>query len=142
MPEGKERPDGAGKPEGFSGGNMPEGGDMPAAPASSGAKASVSDAPLVIVVSCKAGSELDAGLATQNMSAEAQLLGYGTKIVTSPTMTLNGERQEEFKELLGIPEDMSVASVLLIGKTDEAAYDAVSSATTRNSEDDLVTYIK
>ena len=138
LPEGIEPPEGM--PE-----NMPEKpADASAAPAmdfgsASGAKAGMADAPLVIVISCKEGSELDAGLATQNMSAEAQLLGYGTKIISSPKMTLN---QDTYKEMLGVPEGMSVVCVLLIGNTDTASYDVVSGATTRNSVDEIVSYIK
>jgi len=94
--------------------------------ASGAAKAGIADTPLVIIVSCKDGSALDAGLVTQNMSAEAQLLGYGTKIIASPTIALNGEKQTEYRELLGIPDDMSAVCMLLIGKTDAEAYDAVS----------------
>ena len=131
-----------GKPDGDMP-NMPDG-DMPAPPEanSSGPKAGMSDAPLVIVVSCKPGSDLDAGLATENMAAEAALLGYGTKIVSSPTMALNGEKQDEYRQKLGIPEDMSAVCVLLVGKTDTANFDAVTSATPRNSVEEVVTYIK
>ena len=111
-PEAMEggRPEGMESPEGFApDGTMPEGMDFPAMPegmdfaegqppAAPGGgsmnKAGIADAPLVIVISCKAGSELDAGLACQNMSGVAQLLGYGTKIVTSPTMALNGTDQD------------------------------------------------
>ena len=158
LPESKELPEGMKMPEGMPG-DLPEDLDLPegmpenmpekpadasAAPAmdfgsTSGAKAGMGDAPLVIVISCKEGSELDAGLATQNMSAEAQLLGYGTKIISSPKMTLN---QDTYKEMLSIPEDMSVVCVLLIGRTDTANYDVVSGATTRNSVDEIVSYIK
>ncbi|MBQ9519570.1 MAG: nitroreductase family protein [Firmicutes bacterium] len=92
----------------------------------------------------KDGAELSAGLAVQNMSAEAQILGYGTKILTSPTMALNGENSTEYKALLSIPENQSVAAVLLVGKADsgENNPDALSSATTRNSFDDMVTVIE
>lgn len=75
------------------------------------------------------------------MSAQAQLLGYGTKILSSPKMVLNGNNQAEYKASLGIPEDMSVVCVLLIGKTDTGAYDVVSSATERNPAEDVVTYV-
>ena len=106
-------------------------------------KAGIGDAPLTIVISCKEGSELSAGLAIQNMSAEAQLLGYGTKILTSPTMALNGENQAEYKELLGIPDNQKVAAVLLVGKaaSGEENPDVLSSATARNSFEDTVTVI-
>ena len=105
-------------------------------------KAGIGDAPLTIVISCEEGSEPSAGLAVQNMSAEAQILGYGTKILTSPTMALNGENRDEFKELLSIPEKQSVAVVLLVGKVDaKDGADALSSASSRNSFDDMVTII-
>ena len=103
-------------------------------------KAGIGDAPLTIVISCKEGSEFDAGLAVQNMSAEAQLLGYGTKIMTAPTMALNND---EYKEMLSVPEGQKVAAVLIVGKaaTEEDNPDAVSSATTRNDFPDVVTII-
>ena len=154
LPESKELPEGMKMPEGMPGDlpedlELPEGmperpADASAAPgmdfgSASGAKAGMGDAPLAIVISCKAGSELDAGLATQNMSAEAQLLGYGTKIISSPKMTLN---QDTYKEMLGVPEDMSVVCVLLVGNTDTANYDVVSGATPRNATEEIVSYIK
>ena len=96
-------------------------------------KAGIGDAPLTIVISCNEGSELNAGLAVQNMSAEAQLLGYGTKIMTAPTMALNND---EYKEMLSVPEEQKIAAVLIVGKpaTEEDNPDAVSSATTRSAE--------
>ena len=104
-------------------------------------KAGIGDAPLTIVISCKEGSELDAGLAVQNMSAEAQLLGYGTKIMTAPTMALNND---EYKELLSVPNGQKIAAVLIVGKAANEKYnpDAVSSATARNPFDEVVTQIK
>ena len=103
-------------------------------------KAGIADAPLTIVISCKEGSELDAGLAVQNMSAEAQLLGYGTKIMTAPTMALNSD---EYKEMLSVPEGQKIAAVLIVGKpaTEKDNPDATTSATTRNAFDDMVTII-
>lgn len=103
-------------------------------------KAGIGDSPLTIVISCKEGSEFDAGLAVQNMSAEAQLLGYGTKIMTAPTMALNND---EYKEMLSVPEGQKIAAVLIVGKaaTEKDNPDAVSSATTRNAFNDVVTII-
>lgn len=106
------------------------------------AKAGITDAPLAIVVSCKEGSEFDAGLACQNMSAEAQLLGHGTKIISSPTIALNGEGQQTFRELLGIPEDQSAVAVLLVGmKNTSLDTDAVTAATTRDFAEKVVTKV-
>ena len=145
MSFGGKAPEGADLPEGV---RPPEGSAPPAAPPAGGpggaVKAGVGDAPAAIVISCKDGSELDAGLACQNMSAAAQLMGYGTKILSSPTMALNGEKKEDYKSLLGIPEDQSAVAVLLIGKEDasvDESVDGYTGATARNPLDGLVTYV-
>ena len=132
---------GGGKPADPTSGS--ESGDAAPAESSTGtAKAGITDAPLAIVISCKEGSEFDAGLACQNMSAEAQLLGYGTKIISSPTIALNGEGQETFHELLGIPDDQSAVAVLLVGMVDTSLdADAVTAATTRKDADEVVTKV-
>ncbi|MCD8008759.1 MAG: nitroreductase family protein [Clostridiales bacterium] len=107
-------------------------------------KAGIADVPLAIVVSCKDGSELDAGLATQSMFIEARLLGYGAKIISSPTMVLNGDEKETYQELLGIPSDYSVAAVLLVGYEDtsiDASVEGVTGASVRNDEYYKVTFV-
>ncbi len=119
--------------------------EMPAPAASAKTKAGLTDAPAAIIISCADGSELDAGLACQNMSVEAQLLGYGTKILSSPTIALNGSRQAEFYEQLGVPEGYTVVAVLLIGVEDtsvDTTADTYTGATERNPLDEVVTYIK
>ena len=156
LPEGAERPEppeGAEPPELPQGAEVPEGADIPEAATPSGpekpseggsAKAGIADAPLAIVVSCQAGSELDAGLACQNMAAEAQLLGYGTKILTSPTMVLNGQERETYRELLDIPDDQAAAAVLLIGKEDTSLSeetDGVTGPSVRSAYEDMVTLL-
>lgn len=101
--------------------------------------------PLDIVVSCSTGAELNAGLACQNMSVTAQLLGYGSKIISSPTIALNGEKQEEYRAVLGIPEDYTAVAILLIGYEDttvDQTADTYSGATERNPMADVVTYVK
>ena len=128
--------------DGQADGSAVEPSTLPAGGSDGKAKAGITDAPLAIVVSCKEGSEFDAGLACQNMSAEAQLLGYGTKIISSPTIALNGENQETFRELLGIPDDQSAVAVLLVGVEDTSLdADAVTAATTRNAAEEVVTKI-
>lgn len=148
-PEGMELPEGQELPEGFDGaekGELPEGMSKPSMPAGSAStKAGLTDAPLVIVISCNEGSELDAGLACQNMYVEAQLLGYGAKIISSPTMALNGDRKAEFSEMLGIPEGQSAVAILLVGVEDttvDTTADTYSGATERNPMDDVVTFVK
>lgn len=107
-------------------------------------KAGIGDAPLTIVISCEDGAELSAGLAVQNMSAEAQLLGYGTKILTSPTIALNGENAAEYAELLEIPENQKVAAVLIAGiaESEKDNPDVISSATSRNPIDEVTSIIQ
>ena len=122
---------------------MREGGNQ--AVAGSTSKAGIADAPLVIVISCSDGSKLDAGLACQNMSVAAQLLGYGTKIISSPTLAVNEENQAVYREQLGIPEDQTAAAFLLIGMEDTSAdgrFDAYAGPTARNPLDEMVTYVE
>ena len=135
-----EKPEGMpeGKPEG-----MPEGapaGGMPSAPGGGGsAKASLGDSPAAIII-YKSGSSkspdasFDCGLATQNMVIAASSLGYGVKIVSSPTMTLNGTNHDALCEKLGVDTSMQAVAVLLIGKADTSV-DATSGATTREAFD-------
>ena len=151
-PAGMMPPDDA-MPEGAFPGDMnlelPKGAESPAAPpaapVSGASKAGLTDAPLSIVVSCADGSELDAGLACQNMSVTAQLLGYGTKIISSPTIALNGANQAEYKTLLGIPENQTAVAILLVGWADtsvDESVDGYTGATARNPLNELVTYVK
>ena len=158
--ESMELPEGVQPPEdGDADVELPEGVEPPTAeggesapPAAVGsgdgsgaapAKADITGAPLAIVVSCAEGSELDAGLACQTMSVTAQLLGYGTKILSSPTIALNGEKQEEYRRMLGIPEGYSAVAVLLVGYADSSVdgVDGVTGATERNPLDEQVTYV-
>ena len=137
-----------GTPEGFSGGfpggapeGAPEGaqgGNMPAAPSfGGGAKASLGDSPAAIIIyrndaSKSPDASFDCGLAAQNMVIAASALGYGVKIVSSPTRTLNGENHDALCEKLGVDPSMQAVAVLLIGKADSSV-DATSGATTREA---------
>ncbi len=142
-----EKPEGApaGGSEGFPGGapeGMPQGapgGDMPAAPSFGGgsAKALLGDSPAAIIIYRSGASKspdasFDCGLATQNMVIAASSLGYGVKIVSSPTRTLNGENHDALCEKLGVDPSMQAVAVLLIGKAD-GSVDATSGATTRET---------
>ena len=115
-------------------------GDKPAVPGGSGTKKlSLADAMVAIVVSgatTMSTDSFDCGLACDRMSVAAMALGYGVKIASSPAGGIN----VSFKEQLGIPDDMEAIAVLLIGVVD-ASYDSISSATTRNALDDVVTYV-
>ena len=130
-----EKPEGTpeGAPEGAPGGNMPalsSGGN-------GSAKASVGDSPAAVIIYKNGGSKspdasFDCGLATQNMVIAASSLGYGVKIVSSPTRTLNGENHDALCEKLGVDPSMQAVAVLLTGKADSSV-DATSGATTRES---------
>jgi len=110
----------------------PQGG----APASGGAKASLGDSPLAIIVymdesTASPTPAFDCGLATQNMYLAAVSLGYGAKIVSSPTMTLNGAEHDQICEKLGVDPSMTAVAVLLVGKPDSSGIDGVTGASTR-----------
>ena len=109
-------------------------------------KASLGDSPLAIIVYMNENTSspnpaFDCGLAVQNMYIAASSLGYGAKIVSSPTMSLNGGNHDQICEKLGIDSSLTAVAVLLIGKTDDTV-DAVSSATTRSDLSEKTVIIK
>ena len=119
---------------------------MPKMPASSGAKGGLGDSPVAIIVYMNEGTpspdeRFDCGLATQNMVIAANALGYGAKIVSVPTMTLNGEKHDEICEKLGVDKAYSAVAVLLIGVTDTDA-DGASGASVRSNMDEKVSFIR
>jgi nitroreductase len=106
--------------------------------------AGIADAPLAIVVSRtdeQGNDGFDSGLACAWMAMAAQSLGYGTKIVTSPTIALNGTKRAAYQKKLGIPAGMKAEAVLLVGSRPRQV-DADSGASTRNPYDDMVSRIK
>ena len=113
-------------------------GDMPAAATP---KAGVADAAAAIVISAQTGdfAQFDCGEACGWMNAAARALGYGTKVVAAARNTINASA--ELKATPGIPEDMDVAAILLIGTTDDSI-DGATGATERSAFDDVVTIIK
>ena len=124
-------------------GNAPK--DMPAPMAAGGAKAALGDSPLAILVYMDGSSKspnpnFDCGLAVQNMYIAAVSLGYGAKVISSPTMTLNGEKHDQICEELGIDPSFTAVAVLLVGKAD-VTVDGVSGATTRADFDSKVSII-
>ena len=117
-------------------------GDTPKPPTSKGPKSAMGDSPVVIVISCKEGSELDAGLACESMNNMANLLGYGTKIASSATIYLNGENKADYYAKLQIPEGQRIVTVILLGKVNTELYDATTSATPRNPKEQVVSFVK
>ena len=129
------------------GGGFP-GGAQSGAPAfmgGGGAKASLGDSPLAIIVykdknTSSPDPDFDCGLAVQNMYIAAAALGYGVKLVSAPTMTLNGANHDQICEKLGVDTSLSAVAVLLVGKADDTV-DGVSGATTRSGLSEKATII-
>ena len=136
----------AGAPAGMANppADAPEG--MPKMPASSGAKAGLGDSPAAIVIYMNEGTpspdpNFDCGLAAQNMVIAANALGYGSKIVSAPTMALNGEKHDEICEKLGVDKAYKAVAVLLLGRTN-VDVDGATGASVRSSMDEKVSFIK
>lgn len=158
-PGGPDAPGGANPPEGMNvpggpdapGGpdfpnppeGMPEGEKPPANAGAPSAKLGLADATVAIFVygtNNMSTDSFDCGLATEAMSIAALSLGYGTKIVSSPSIALNGEKKAEFDKLLQVPEGYNNVAVLLIGHNDESV-DTTTSASTRSTIDEKVKFI-
>lgn len=126
-------------------GVMPKGGPGgPGAPSGSPRKLGLADATVAIFIYAAnklPSDSFDCGLATEAMSIAALSLGYGTKIISSPSIVLNGERKADFDKLLQIPEGYSNVAVLLIGHTDQSV-DATTGASTRSTMEQKVRFIK
>ena len=142
-------PQGSSMPAAPQGGPMPgapQGGSLPGAPqGGGGAKASLGDSPLAIIVymdesTASPNPSFDCGLAVQNMYIAAASLGYGAKIVSSPTRSLNGTDHDAICEKLGVDPSLTAVAVLLIGKP-ASDVDGVSGATTRAPLDEKTTVI-
>jgi len=124
---------------------MPQG--MPAAPAGSGsAKAAMGDSPVAVIIymnenTSSPNASFDCGLACQNMVIAANALGYGTKIISSPTMSLNGENHDALCEKLGVDPAYKAVAVLLIGTADTSV-DGATGASVRSGIDEKVSFVK
>ena len=78
---------------------------------------------------------LDCGLAVQSIYLAAQAIGLGSRIYTNPINTINSR----YKAELGLTNNHNVVAVIRIGRL-PAGVDAVSSASSRNNADRMVTY--
>ena len=134
------------KPSGTGSPSADAQGSAMSAPASTGAsKAGLGDSPAAIIVymnedTASPNASFDCGLACQNMVLAAASLGYGTKIVSSPTMALNGDDHDALCEKLGVDAAYQAVAVLLIGQADQQA-DAQSGASTRNTIEEKVSFV-
>jgi nitroreductase len=77
----------------------------------------------------------DCALATENMYLAAQSLGLGSHIYTGPIANLNAK----YRDIVGVPAGFLGVAILKIGNIEQKA-DAVSSASVRKTESDLITY--
>ena len=125
-----------------TGGRAIESSALPAGGSDGKAKAGITDAPLAIVVSCKEGSEFDAGLTCQKYVGGGTAIEIWYKDYFITHDRTHGENQETFRELLGIPDDQSAVAVLLVGMEDTSLEaDAVTAATIRNAAEEIVTKV-
>ena len=129
--------DGKAPAGGFPGGGMPGGGST---------KAGLGDSPVAIIIymneaTSSPNASFDCGLACENMFIAAKALGYGAKIVSSPTMQLNGDQHDAICEKLGVDPSYKAVAVLLIGREAETT-DGTTGASVRNTAEDKVSIIK
>jgi nitroreductase len=80
--------------------------------------------------------DFDCGLATHSMFVAAEGLGLGARIYGSPVGTINSKR-----EVFQIPTGYKAVIVLRIGNIDKGV-DAVSGASARKIQEDIVNYKK
>lgn len=145
LPEGAELPEDAAElPEDAA--ELPEG-EAPegATEASASAKAALGDSPVAVIIymdenTASPNASFDCGLACQNMVIAANALGYGTKIVSSPTMALNGENHDALCETLGVDTSLTAVAVLLIG-TPDAEVDGATGASERSAIEEKVSFV-
>ena len=97
------------------------------------------DAPTVIIISGDKNfswSELDAGIAVENIAIAAQALGLGSLIIGCVKNALRGEKEAEFAEKLGYPEGFEYKIAIALG------YNAVTKEPHTYEYDTQVTIVK
>lgn len=80
--------------------------------------------------------DFDCGLATENMFLAATSLGLGARIYGGPVANANMKR-----DLLQIPAGYKVVMILRVGNIDKSV-DAVSGATPRKSQEEIVNWVR
>jgi len=143
-PAGASAPAAAAGDGASSGAPAGDGASSGAPAASASAKAGFGDSPAAIIIYMDGSTKspnpnFDCGLAAQNMYIAASSLGYGVKLVTSPSMTLNGANHDAICARLGIDTSLQAVAVLLLGKADT---DVETSATTRYSMEEKTVIVK
>lgn len=80
-------------------------------------------APTVIIVSGKKedrSTQINCGLAVENITLAAESLNIGTCIMTSSVMTFNAPHGDELKREIGIPEGFEHVCAVTLGYKDES----------------------
>lgn len=106
-------------------------------------KARFADAPAAIALACSENNTFSAGLACENMMIAATALGYGAKIVAGKATQLF--EKSENREMLQIPDDMSVVAILFVGKPDstiDMMADGVTGASDRKPLNEISIILK
>ena len=76
------------------------------------------DAPLTFYLSAEDSfkwSSIDAGIAVENIHLAAKALGLGSVILGCMEKVLNGDKKEEYRKLLAIPEGYSFRVAIAVG---------------------------
>lgn len=79
------------------------------------------DAPVTFYLSAMddfGWSDIDAGIAVENMHLAAKALGLGSVILGCMKKVVNGKKKEEYDELLCIPEGYSYRIAIAVGHAD------------------------
>lgn len=79
------------------------------------------DAPVTFYLSAMddfGWSDIDAGIAVENMHLAAKALGLGSVILGCMKKVVNGKKKEEYDELLCIPESYSYRIAIAVGHAD------------------------
>jgi nitroreductase len=96
------------------------------------------DGNVIIVISAENAENprvaLDCALAAENIYLAAQALGYGSRIYTGPVDAVN----RSLKSDLGLPKNRDAVVLVRIGRLPSGT-DALSSASSRKSEKEIVT---
>ena len=87
---------------------------------------SATEAPAAIVIyadnaSASPNANFDCGAAAQNMMHAANAMGYGSAVITSPLVALNGENHDSWCLQFGVDPEMKAVAVVLIGTVTEVS---------------------
>ena len=81
------------------------------------------NAPVMFLVLKKPNADMDAGIVAQNITLVATSLGLGSVICGMARIPFNGNKSEEFRNRVGIPEGWEFGVSVLVGYEDSNAHD-------------------